>query len=116
MAKFIVIEKDSLDKITVEAERIFLSEASIVHTKMHREDVAEFLRDGNNLILKLKSGEVVVIENFFLNYENDVHSDLVFEEDGCVLYWFDGVSSFDRRWVQLTYNSVSHIYHDFFID
>ncbi|MGA4853716.1 BapA/Bap/LapF family prefix-like domain-containing protein, partial [Acinetobacter haemolyticus] len=94
MTNFIVIEKDSLDKVTVNAERITLSEASIVHAKMQREDVVEFLRDGNNLILKLVNGEIVVIENFFTTYD-DVASDLVFEEEGCVLYWFDGVSGFE---------------------
>jgi protocatechuate 3,4-dioxygenase beta subunit len=93
MSNFIVIEKDSLNKVSVNAERIVLSESSIVHTKMSRDDVDEFIRDGNNLVLKLKNGEVVVIENFFITY-NDVASDLVFEEDGCVLYWFDGVSGF----------------------
>ncbi|ODA13303.1 hypothetical protein BBP83_07660 [Acinetobacter celticus] len=93
MTNFIVIEKDSLSKSTVNSANITLTEASIVHTKMSREDVAEFIRDGNNLVLKLKNGETVVIENFFIQYDN-VASDLVFEEDGCVLYWFDGVSGF----------------------
>ncbi|WP_407545645.1 BapA/Bap/LapF family prefix-like domain-containing protein, partial [Acinetobacter baumannii] len=93
MTNFIVIEKDSLNKSIVNAAQITLTEASIVHTKMNRDDVAEFIRDGNNLVLKLKNGEVVVIENFFITYD-DVASDLVFEEDGCVLYWFDGVSGF----------------------
>ncbi|MFP0526938.1 BapA/Bap/LapF family prefix-like domain-containing protein, partial [Acinetobacter baumannii] len=93
MTNFIVIEKDSLNKSTVNATQITLTEASIVHTKMSRDDVDEFIRDGNNLVLKLKNGEVVVIENFFIIYD-DVASDLVFEEDGCVLYWFDGVSGF----------------------
>ena len=60
---------------------------------MSRDDVVEFLRDGNNLVLKLKNGETIVIEGFFITYDN-VSSDLVFEEDGCVLYWFDGVSGF----------------------
>ena len=94
MSNFIVIEKDSLNKVSVNAERIVLSESSIVHTKMNRDDVAEFIRDGNNLILKLTNGEVVVIENFFVVDAEGVTSDLVFEEDGCVLYWFDGVSGF----------------------
>ncbi|WP_228151504.1 Ig-like domain-containing protein, partial [Acinetobacter indicus] len=94
MSNFIVIEKDSLNKVSVNAERIVLSESSIVHTKMNRDDVAEFIRDGNNLILKLKNGEVVVIENFFVVDAEGVTSDLVFEEDGCVLYWFDGLSGF----------------------
>ncbi|WP_162689773.1 BapA/Bap/LapF family prefix-like domain-containing protein, partial [Acinetobacter sp. CFCC 11171] len=93
MSNFIVIEKDSLSKSTVNSANITLTEASIVHTKMHRDDVAEFIRDGNNLVLKLKNGEVVVIENFFVQYD-EVASDLVFEEDNCALYWFDGVSGF----------------------
>ncbi|SSM84451.1 BapA/Bap/LapF family prefix-like domain-containing protein [Acinetobacter baumannii] len=93
MTNFIVIEKDSLEKSIVNSNQIPLTEASIVHTKMHRDDVEEFIRDGNNLLLKLKNGEVIVIENFFTAYD-EVISDLVFEEDGCVLYWFDGVSDF----------------------
>ena len=93
MSNFIVIEKDSLSKSTVNSANITLTEASIVHTKMHRDDVAEFIRDGNNLVLKLKNGEVVVIENFFVQYD-EVASDLVFEEDNCALYWFDGISGF----------------------
>jgi len=80
MSNFIVIEKDSLNKVSVNAERIVLSESSIVHTKMNRDDVAEFIRDGNNLILKLTNGEVVVIENFFVVDAEGVTSDLVFED------------------------------------
>ena len=94
MNNFIVIEKDSLNKVSINAERIVLSESSIVHTKMNRDDVSEFIRDGNNLILKLTNGEVIVIENFFVVDAEGVTSDLVFEEDGCVLYWFDGLSGF----------------------
>ena len=94
MTNFVVINKNSLNKVMVNEKHIVLSEASIVHTKMHREDVAEFSRDGNNLILKLKNGEVIVIENFFVANENGTASDLVFEDDDCVLYWFDGVSGF----------------------
>ncbi|WP_445346082.1 BapA/Bap/LapF family prefix-like domain-containing protein [Acinetobacter bohemicus] len=94
MTNFVVINKNSLNKVMVNEEHIVLSEASIIHTKMHRADVAEFSRDGNNLILKLKNGEIIVIENFFVANENGVASDLVFEEDDCVLYWFDSVSGF----------------------
>ena len=86
MTNFIVVEKDSLNKVSINTQHITLTEASIVHTKMHRNDVAEFLRDGNNLILKLNNGETVLIENFFVVYDK-VDSDLVFEEDGCILYW-----------------------------
>ncbi|WP_180046016.1 BapA prefix-like domain-containing protein, partial [Acinetobacter sp. YH12117] len=97
MTNFIVIDKDSLSKSTVNSANITLTEASIVHTKMHRDDVAEFIRDGNNLVLKLKNGEVIVIENFFVQYEDQLTSDLVFEDDECAFLWFDmtdGVVSF----------------------
>ncbi|MDO7410845.1 BapA prefix-like domain-containing protein, partial [Acinetobacter baumannii] len=93
MNKFTVIEKDSLEKSVFTSATITLSEASIIYTKMNRDEVAEFIRDGNNLVLKLKNGEIIVIENFYTNY-NEGTSDLVFEEDGCVLYWFDGISNF----------------------
>ena len=93
MNKFIVVEKDSLSKVSVSSQKIILNEASIVYTKIHREDVAEFIQDGNNLLLKLKDGNVIVIENFFTIYD-DVKSDLVFAGDDCTLYWFDGTSGF----------------------
>ena len=66
MNNFIVFEKDSLNKVKVNSQKIVLNEASIVHTKMHRADVAEFVQDGNNLLLKLKDGNVITIENFLL--------------------------------------------------
>lgn len=79
MTNFIVVEKDSLNKVSINTQHITLTEASIVHTKMHRNDVAEFLRDGNNLILKLNNGETVLIENFFVVYDK-VDSDLVLKK------------------------------------
>ena len=36
MANFVVIEKDSLSKSTVDTNHITLSEASIIHTKMNK--------------------------------------------------------------------------------
>lgn len=77
--KFYCSRKDSLNKVSINTQHITLTEASIVHTKMHRNDVAEFLRDGNNLILKLNNGETVLIENFFVVYDK-VDSDLVLKK------------------------------------
>ncbi|NLD09174.1 MAG: BapA prefix-like domain-containing protein, partial [Xanthomonadaceae bacterium] len=56
-----------------------------IHTHLKRADVAEFVQDGNSLILKLKNGKVIVIKNYFTEDE-DEHSDLLFE-DGEVLGW-----------------------------
>ena len=40
--KFYCSRKDSLNKVSINTQHITLTEASIVHTKMHRNDVAEF--------------------------------------------------------------------------
>lgn len=89
MSRFVVIDKETQNKLSVDGQRIVLNDASIVKTGLHREDVAEFIQDGNNLILKLKNGDVIVIENFFVKYEDQLESDLVFEDDECAFLWFD---------------------------
>ncbi|MQW92006.1 BapA prefix-like domain-containing protein, partial [Acinetobacter sp. dk771] len=97
MSNFVVIDKETQDKVSVDGQHIVLNDASIVKTGLHREDVSEFLQDGNNLILKLKNGDIIVIENFFVQYEDQLTSDLVFEDDECAFLWFDltdGVVSF----------------------
>ena len=97
MQKIVIVNKETLDKINSDSTYINLEKVSIVHTKLHREDVAEFVQDGNTLIIKLKNGEIITIENFFLKNEEGLVSDLVFEDDTCAFLWFDftnGIASF----------------------
>ncbi|MCL6241463.1 Ig-like domain-containing protein [Acinetobacter amyesii] len=97
MKELVIVDKITLNKVSLSANRIVLEDASIIQTKLHREDVQEFLQDGNTLIIKLKNGEVITIENFFAQYEDGLVSDLVFEDDECAFLWFDftnGVASF----------------------
>ncbi|MPW44523.1 tandem-95 repeat protein [Acinetobacter guerrae] len=89
MTKFVVTEKKSLEKSSIDNSQIILKAAAIVQVNLHREDVAEFIQDGNNLILKLQNGDVITIENFFVQYEDKVVSDLVFEDNECAFLWFD---------------------------
>lgn len=51
-----VIDKVSLDKVNIESSIIKLDKASIIQTKLHKEDVVEITQEGNNLIIKLKNG------------------------------------------------------------
>ncbi|MDM1546081.1 BapA prefix-like domain-containing protein, partial [Ignatzschineria indica] len=83
---FLVVNKKSSNEVTVNSSKIVLNDASIVHTGMYRADVAEFIQEGNNLVLKLKNGQVIVIENFFLLHD-DLHSDLLFEDDEDGIAW-----------------------------
>ncbi len=85
MSSFLVVDKKTLSEVTVEGSTIILGDIATIHTHLKRSDVAEFVQDGNNLILKLKSGKVIVIKNYFTDDE-DEHSDLLFE-DGEVLGW-----------------------------
>ncbi|WP_165443221.1 Ig-like domain-containing protein [Acinetobacter ihumii] len=89
MTKFIVTEKKSLEKNTVDNSQIILKAAAIVQVNLHRKDVAEFIQNGNNLILKLQNGDIITIENFFVQYEDKLVSDLVFEDNECAFLWFD---------------------------
>ncbi|MBJ9986804.1 tandem-95 repeat protein, partial [Acinetobacter sp. S40] len=89
MTKFVVTEKKSLEKSSIDNSQVILKAAAIVQVNLHREDVAEFIQDGNTLILKLQNGDVITIENFFVQYEDKVVSDLVFEDNECAFLWFD---------------------------
>ncbi|WP_018121770.1 BapA/Bap/LapF family prefix-like domain-containing protein [Wohlfahrtiimonas chitiniclastica] len=80
MSSVIVVDKKSLDQSTVSGSRIVLETASKVHTQLYRSDVAEFVQDGNDLILKLKNGKTIVIVNFFVAHEDET-SDVLFKDD-----------------------------------
>ncbi len=77
MQEFTVIDKISLDKVNIKSGLIKLDKASIIQTKLHKEDVAELIQDGDNLIIKLKNGETITIENYFVKDEAGNISDLV---------------------------------------
>ena len=97
MKDVVVVNKLSLEKVVLNAENIDLSASSIIHLKIKKDEVLEFIQQGNTLILKLKNGELLVIQDFFVKDKNDVSSDLVFEDDACAFLWFNfdnGVASF----------------------
>lgn len=46
MQEFTVIDKISLDKVNIKSDLVKLDKASIIQTKLHKEDVAELIQDG----------------------------------------------------------------------
>ena len=97
MQEVTVINKISLDKVNIESNIIKLDTAAIIQTKLHKEDVAEIIQDGNNLIIKLKNGETITIENYFVKDEAGNISDLVFEGTICAfeaVFWENGIAAF----------------------
>ncbi|MDG9793672.1 Ig-like domain-containing protein [Brucella anthropi] len=69
-----------------DGNRIRLETPSVVQLQIGPEEVARFERDGNNLLLILEDGSVVVIENFFVT-NGDARNDLVFEDGNDVTWW-----------------------------
>ena len=65
MQKIIVIDKATMEKVEIDSNIIKLEKGAIMQTKILREDVAEIIQDSNNLIIKMKNGETVTIENYF---------------------------------------------------
>ena len=55
MSTFVVVDKKSLNETSVEGSNINLQAPSTIQMQMHRDDVAEFIQDGKDLILKLKT-------------------------------------------------------------
>ncbi|WP_288387169.1 BapA prefix-like domain-containing protein, partial [uncultured Acinetobacter sp.] len=63
-----------------------LTEASVVLVKVSADDVQEVTRDGTSAIIKLKNGEVIVIDDFF-STEGPTDNSLVFQDDSNKLIW-----------------------------
>ncbi|OYQ85720.1 tandem-95 repeat protein [Wohlfahrtiimonas chitiniclastica] len=80
MTSIVVVDKKSLTESTVDGSRVVLDKASKVHTQLYRSDVEEFVQDGNDLILKLKNGQTMVIVNFFVEHDDET-SDVFFKDD-----------------------------------
>ncbi|RKG55806.1 BapA prefix-like domain-containing protein [Acinetobacter cumulans] len=86
MTQISVISKESHQVLEqVDSNRVGLTQNSVVVVKVPKEDVASITRDGNNAVITLKSGETIVIENYFAGDKPD--NSLVFESDDGGLFW-----------------------------
>ncbi|WP_111859323.1 BapA/Bap/LapF family prefix-like domain-containing protein [Acinetobacter sp. CFCC 10889] len=97
MQKITLIDKSSLEKINVESSIIKLDKATIIQPNVKKEDILEIIQEGDHLIIKLKNGETITIENYFVKAADGSTSDLVFDGTVCAfeqLVWQDGVASF----------------------
>ena len=97
MQKITVIDKTTMEKFEIDSNIIKLEKGSIIQTKILREDVAEIIQDGNNLIIKMKNGETVTIENYFAVDAEGNNTELVFEGTECaflLLDWQNGIANF----------------------
>ena len=74
------------------ADTVRIDQSSIVKIKISKSDIVQMSQDGTNLILVLRNGERLVVENFYANNHEGLTSSLVIEEQSGTLYWFDEVT------------------------
>lgn len=92
MKEIQIINKKTKEKIQLNADTVRVDQSSIVKIKIFKSDIVQMSQDGTNLILVLRNGERLVVENFYANNHEGLTSSLVIEEQSGTLYWFDEVT------------------------
>ena len=69
----------------VNANTIGLSQNSVVLINVDKDNVQSITRSGDDAVITLKNGEVIVVENYFSPQTPD--NSLVFVDDDGQLYW-----------------------------
>ncbi|ENX01539.1 hypothetical protein F899_01506 [Acinetobacter sp. CIP 101934] len=92
MKEIQLINKKTKEKIQLNADTVRVDQSSIVKIKISKSDIVQMSQDGTNLILVLRNGKRLVVENFYANNHEGLTSSLVIEEQSGTLYWFDEVT------------------------
>lgn len=87
MANISIIARSGTATSTISGESASVISPSIVKIKINPQDIAELNRSGNNLIVTLKDGEKITIENFYAANAQGIENELVFEDQNGALWW-----------------------------
>lgn len=113
MPKVTIIAKEGHNIILQQANLnvVRLTENSVVLVKVQKEDVVSLIRIGNALVVTLKNGETITIENYF-NDKNNSDNSIVFEDNDGKLF----VPEFGSDGLIVNYNPIESIepllYHE----
>ena len=86
MRAMTIISKLTGVKNNVEASEIMLKGPSIVELKIERDEIANFTRSGQDLVIKLNSGETITVKNYYA-FADQGGNQLVLEGKDGVLWW-----------------------------
>ncbi|QCA17382.1 BapA prefix-like domain-containing protein [Citrobacter freundii] len=86
MRHLAVVSKLTGVSTNVEASEVTLSTPSIVKLSVSREDISQLTRINQDLVVTLRSGDVITIKNFFVANGSD-KSQLVLEDSNGALWW-----------------------------
>ncbi|OUY08049.1 BapA/Bap/LapF family prefix-like domain-containing protein, partial [Acinetobacter populi] len=114
MAEIKVVSKDTHKTLEeVQGNTVSLNEDSVIILKINPDDVLEIKRDGNSAVIILKSGETIIIVNFFNEGSNN---SLVLEDDNHKLIWAQFTDQSGALLDNAVYGYIDNIepllYHD----
>ncbi len=105
MAIIVVLNKQNLATLhNTDTQLVALNQASIIQISHSRDDIASMVRSGNKLIITLKNGEKITLEQFFHADGSSPHSLVLPNQSGA----FDLVE-FDGKGKVINYNPVQHL-------
>ncbi|HGH3371016.1 TPA: BapA/Bap/LapF family large adhesin [Kluyvera cryocrescens] len=87
MANISITARSGATTSTVSGESASVISPSIVKLKINPQDIAELDRHGNDLVITLKDGEKITIENYFTVDAEGHGSELVLEDQNGALWW-----------------------------
>ncbi|MEW5562070.1 BapA/Bap/LapF family large adhesin [Enterobacter asburiae] len=76
----------------VTAPEVTLTAPSVVKLQLERSDIASITRSGQDMVIRLHSGETFTIHNFYAEYPQGANQ-LVLEDDHGALWWVQDTAS-----------------------
>ncbi|WP_457970778.1 Ig-like repeat protein Blp2 [Acinetobacter calcoaceticus] len=106
MTRIIVASKEGLDVLQDgQLNKVVLSKPSIIQIGVSQKDIASVEKQGGSLVIHLKNGETIVLENFFNEATNTTDHSLVFPtEHGKFVE-----AQFDAQGKVIDYTGLNHV-------
>lgn len=106
MTRIIVASKEGLDVLQDgQFNKVVLSKPTIIQIGVSQKDIASMEKQGGSLVIHLKNGETIVLENFFNEATNTTDHSLVFPtEHGKFVE-----AQFDAQGKVVDYTGLNHV-------
>ncbi|MGR2824166.1 BapA prefix-like domain-containing protein [Acinetobacter sp. 1124_18A] len=106
MTRIIVASKEGLDVLQDgQLNKVVLNQPTIIQIGVSQKDIASMEKQGGSLIIHLKNGETLVLENFFNEATNTTDHSLVFPtEHGKFVE-----AQFDAQGKVIDYTGLNHV-------
>lgn len=106
MTRIIVASKEDLDVLQDgQLNKVVLNQPTIIQIGVSQKDIASMEKQGGSLVIHLKNGETIVLENFFNEATNTTEHSLVFPtEQGKFVE-----AQFDAQGKVIDYRGLNHV-------